>query len=214
MAQQPLFQPSPGDSIFVKPINSVNFGPAHLKQFTTPQVPGLETFPSNPAFSFVIEHPSVRKLVFDLSVEKDWHNYAPKIADHWYWDHIGDPSTPGPITDPIVGPGFQDTMLPVYLANPDSSIRETDYDFYLLNSPRHTIGYLCGLARTTTHLDMFVLVRSNIAHYAEIFRPSTYLLCRRQSPHISGRRTTDSLFEPPFGHDIPWAMEMIAKRGR
>jgi hypothetical protein len=82
MATDRLFEIPEGESVTVKLINPVNFGPSHLKRFMTPQVPGLETFARNPAFSFVIEHSSGRKLVFDLGIRKDWQNYAPKIADY------------------------------------------------------------------------------------------------------------------------------------
>jgi hypothetical protein len=82
MANDRLFEIPNGESVSVRLINPVNFGPSHLKRFMTPQVPGLETFARNPAFSFVIEHPSGRKLVFDLGIRKDWQNYAPKIADY------------------------------------------------------------------------------------------------------------------------------------
>ncbi|KAL2818614.1 beta-lactamase-like protein [Aspergillus granulosus] len=303
MAQDRLFQIPAGDAITVKLINPVNFGPSHLKRFMTPQVPGLDTFARNPAFSFLIEHSSGRKLVFDLGIRKDWQNYAPKIAEyvpttgykievthnvadileeqgikpkeveaviwsHWHWDHIGDPSTFPPSTDLIVGPGFKDAMLPGYPANPDSPIRESDYSnrtlreipfpphglrigqfpahdyfsdgsFYLLDSPGHAIGHLCGLARTTTNPDTFVLMGGDIAHYTGIFRPSKYLplpeaitphplstnpgsICGMESAFCPGsaweelqasrgRGKTDSLFEPTFGHDIPKAMETIGK---
>lgn len=71
----------PGDTaVSVKMINPVNFGPAILKRFMAPDVPGLETFSSSPSLSFLIEHPSGRKLVWDLGIRKDYQNYSPKIA--------------------------------------------------------------------------------------------------------------------------------------
>ncbi|KAL3481415.1 beta-lactamase-like protein [Aspergillus californicus] len=298
--QNRLFDIPPGESITVKLINPVNFGPSHLKRFMTPQVPGLETFARNPAFSFLLEHPSGRKLVFDLGIRKDYQNYAPKIANyipttgytievtqnvadileengvqtksveaviwsHWHWDHIGDPSTFPPTTDLIVGPGFKDAMLPGYPANPDSPLLEKDYanrtlreitftdsplhigqfpahdyfadgSFYLLNSPGHAIGHLCGLARTTTNPDTFILLGGDIAHFTGIFRPSKYLpmpdsisphpfSCNLGSAeatfcpgsaweelqHSRGREVSDSLFSPTFGYDIPLAIETIWK---
>ncbi|KAI9372342.1 beta-lactamase-like protein [Aspergillus egyptiacus] len=302
MAQKDrLFHIPPGESVSVRLINPVNFGPSHLKRFMTPQVPGLDTFASNPAFSFLLEHPSGRKLVFDLGIRRDHHNYAPKVANyipttgykievthhvaeileengiptkdieaviwsHWHWDHIGDPSTFPPTTDLIVGPGFKEAMLPGYPANPDSPIRESDYanrtlreitfsdpntlqigqfpaldyfgdgSFYLLDSPGHAIGHLCGLARTTTNPDTFILMGGDIAHFAGVFRPSTHLPipdsihptpwgCGHRSAEATfcpgsaweelqasrGRKATDPLFEPTFGHDIPLAMETVRK---
>jgi hypothetical protein len=34
-----------------------------------------------PSYSFLIEHRSGRKILFDLSVKKDWHNIAPHICN-------------------------------------------------------------------------------------------------------------------------------------
>ncbi|KAL4877816.1 beta-lactamase-like protein [Aspergillus karnatakaensis] len=82
MAQERLVEIPPGETISVKLINPVNFGPSQLKRFMAPQVPGLDTFARNPAFSFLLEHKSGRKLVFDLGIRKDYENYAPKIADY------------------------------------------------------------------------------------------------------------------------------------
>lgn len=67
-------------AISVSLINPVNFGPAILNRFMAPPVPGLETFKSSPSHSFLLEHPSGRRLVFDLGIRKDYENYAPKIV--------------------------------------------------------------------------------------------------------------------------------------
>lgn len=83
MTSTPCIQLPPGkETISVKLINPVNFGPAILKRFMAPAVPGLETFPPCPSFSFLLEHSSGRKLVFDLGIRKDWQNLAPDIADY------------------------------------------------------------------------------------------------------------------------------------
>jgi hypothetical protein len=74
--------PAGGKTVTVKLINPVNFGPAILKRFMAPDVPGLDTFKNSPSFSFLLEHPSGRKLVFDLGIRKDYKNHAPKIADY------------------------------------------------------------------------------------------------------------------------------------
>ncbi|KAH7135286.1 beta-lactamase-like protein [Dendryphion nanum] len=279
-------------AIQVSLINPVNFGPAQIHRFMAPPVPGLETFKTSPSFSFFIQHPSGRSLVFDLGIRKDHQNYSKKIADylpttkydiqvsknvveiieeqgirsenieaviwsHWHWDHIGDPSSFPPSVDLIVGQGFKDAMLPGYPANPDSPIRESDYtnrtlheisfhddlkigqfpaydyfgdgSFYLLDSPGHAIGHLCGLARTTVGDEStFVLLGGDICHYAGIFRPSKYLPVPDSiTPHpchhhgqglpfcpgtafdelqkSRGRTSTDTLYDITFGHDIPLA---------
>jgi hypothetical protein len=66
--------------VSVSLVNPVNFGPAVLSRFMAPAVPGLEKFQSSPSHSFLLEHPSGRRLVFDLGIRKDYQNYAPKIA--------------------------------------------------------------------------------------------------------------------------------------
>lgn len=83
MAPKPIVDLPPGkETISVKMINPVNFGPSVIKRFMTPPVPGLETFKSAPSLSFVLEHPSGRKLVWDLGIRKDYGNYAPRIATY------------------------------------------------------------------------------------------------------------------------------------
>jgi glyoxylase-like metal-dependent hydrolase (beta-lactamase superfamily II) len=156
----------------------------------------------------------------------------------------------------VVGPGFKKAMIPGYPANPDSFIRESDYadrtlreitfetglkigqfpaydyfgdgSFYLLNSPGHAIGHLCGLARTTGEEDStFVLLGGDVCHYPGIFRPSVHLpVPDAISPHpclpnsdfplcpgtafvelqkARGRASKSSLYDMTFGHDIPLA---------
>lgn len=78
----PIHFPRGEKIVDVKLINPVNFGPATLKRFMAPAVPGLETFESCPSLCFLIEHPSDRKLVWDLGIRKDHHNYAPSIANY------------------------------------------------------------------------------------------------------------------------------------
>ncbi|KAI9148731.1 Phenylacetone monooxygenase [Paramyrothecium foliicola] len=282
----------------VKLINPVNFGPAILKRFMAPPLPGLETFKSIPSFSFLLEHESGKLLVFDLGIREDYQNYSSTIKhyipttgydiqvnknvagilldhgislesveaviwSHWHWDHIGDPSTFPASADLVVGPGFKKEMLPGAPSNPQSPIQESDYigrnlreisferpnslmigrfpafdyfgdgSFYLLDSPGHAVGHLCGLARTTTGPDTFVLLGGDICHYAGIFRPSKYLpIPQSISPHpchpqshvplcpgdsferlqrSRGRLSTDSVFDLTFGHDLSLARETTAQ---
>ncbi|CAO2657469.1 Nn.00g035950.m01.CDS01 [Neocucurbitaria sp. VM-36] len=285
--------PASDKTVKVSLINPVNFGPAQIHRFMAPPVPGLEQFKTSPSFSFLVEHPSGRKIVFDLGIRKDHQHYSKKIADylpttnydiqvsknvidilreegvnsddieavvwsHWHWDHIGDPSSFPNHVDLVVGQGFQDAMLPGYPANPDSPIQESDYanrvlreitfdtslkigqfpaydyfgdgSFYLLDSPGHAVGHLCGLARTTTGSgrDTFVLMGGDICHYAGIFRPSKHLPvpesitphpCNHSNPAIPfcpgsafdklqrsrGRTPSDTVYDMTFGHDIPLA---------
>ncbi|TLS23908.1 hypothetical protein PpBr36_09107 [Pyricularia pennisetigena] len=288
--------PAGSESVTVKIINPVNFGPAVLNRFMAPPVPGFEKLPTLPSFSFLIEHPpSGRKLVFDLGIRKDFETgYSRKISEyipttnydirvekdvveileeggvdprgieaviwsHWHWDHIGNPQSFPETTDLIVGPGFKEAMLPGAPSNPESPIQESDYanrnlreitfdgpqalkignfpaydyfgdgSFYLLNSPGHAIGHLCGLARTTTSpTSTFVLLGGDVCHYAGIFRPSPQQpIPASITPHPcassplpalcpghaweelqrsrGGRARTDALFDMTFGHDVPLA---------
>lgn len=108
-----------------------------------------------------------------------------------------------------------------------------DGSFYLLDSPGHAIGHLCGLARTTTSPDSFILLGGDICHYAGIFRPSKHLLLPTSiTPHpfqpesdlplcpghiweelqkSRQRGSTDTLFDMTFGHDIPLATHTTGK---
>ncbi|KAF7197429.1 Cytochrome P450 monooxygenase [Pseudocercospora fuligena] len=296
--QVKLAIPSGDVAVTVKLINAVNFGPSIISRFMAPPIPGLETFPSNPSHSFLIEHPSGRKLVWDLGIRKDYSNYSPSIASyipttkyninvtknvseilvengialegieaviwsHWHWDHIGDPSTFPSSTDLVVGPGFKDAMLPGAPANPNSPLLESDYSgrtlreiafeegsstqigwfpafdyfgdgsFFLLDSPGHAVGHLCGLARTTTSPESFVLLGGDICHYAGVLRPSKHMsvppeirpnplhpeselpLCPghafEQLQSSRARTGSDPLYDPTFGHDIPLAIKTVRK---
>lgn len=106
-----------------------------------------------------------------------------------------------------------------------------DGSFYLLDSPGHAVGHLCGLARTTS--DTFVLMGGDVAHYSGIIRPSKHLqLPESISPHpchpestvpmcpghafedlqkSRGRKVTDTLYDLTYGGDIPLAKETVGR---
>lgn len=108
-----------------------------------------------------------------------------------------------------------------------------DGSFYLLDSPGHAVGHLCGLARTTSNPPSFILLGGDVCHYPGIFRPSTRLpipasispnpinpasskyFCPGhtwESLQSSRRRSLqDSLYDMTFGHDIPLANETKTK---
>ncbi|EKJ71428.1 hypothetical protein FPSE_08361 [Fusarium pseudograminearum CS3096] len=118
-------------------------------------------------------------------------------------------------TELVVGQGFKEAFCPGYPTNPDSPIREVDYEgrtfreidfdkkplsigpfrgfdffddgsFYLLDTPGHTIGHVAGLARTTTGPDTFIFMGGDICHHGGEIRPSPYLPIPRHLPqHLS-----------------------------
>jgi glyoxylase-like metal-dependent hydrolase (beta-lactamase superfamily II) len=76
-----LHIPPSGTTVSVRIINTT----AHISNisydyFVTPHIKGVDTITA-PAYSFLIEHPSSRKLLFDLGVRKDHENLPPIIAN-------------------------------------------------------------------------------------------------------------------------------------
>ncbi|KAL8925748.1 MAG: hypothetical protein Q9172_002089 [Xanthocarpia lactea] len=151
------------------------------------------------------------------------------VWSHHHWDHIGDPSTFPHSTDLLVGPGFKDAFIPAYPTEPSSPIRESDYadrqlreisfdsdltiggfkaldyfgdgSFYLLDSPGHSIGHMCGLARTTTSTATFIFFGGDCAHHGGEFRPSPTLplpstITPSPLPHLYPTACPGSLFIP------------------
>jgi hypothetical protein len=160
-----------------------------------------------------------------------------------------------------VGPGFKEAFLPGYPSNPKSQILESDYadrelrevefsdlrigefpahdyfgdgSFYLLDTPGHAVGHLCGLARTTTKPETFVLLGGDVCHYSGVMRPSRQMpLPKEISPnpfardnHLQsfcpghafeelqrtrGRSDIQPLYDPCFGHDVPLAINTVKK---
>lgn len=74
--------PTGDTTVSIKMINPVNFGPAQIQRFMSPPVPGLETFPTSPSLCFLLEHPSGRKVVWDLGIRKDYDHYSPAITSY------------------------------------------------------------------------------------------------------------------------------------
>lgn len=47
-----------------------------------PPMEGMEYMPPLPAWSFLIEHPSGQKILYDLGVPKDLQSFSPAICEH------------------------------------------------------------------------------------------------------------------------------------
>lgn len=45
-----------------------------------PEMPGMENMPELPTWSFLIEHHSGRKVLFDLGVPVDFEDLAPSVS--------------------------------------------------------------------------------------------------------------------------------------
>ncbi|QIW95226.1 hypothetical protein AMS68_000744 [Peltaster fructicola] len=230
--------PQSDTSVKVSVIDSTTRLKLPMTTFLQPDYVGHE-YLLGPAFSFLIEHPSRKPIVFDLGVRYDWQKLPmfPKwrkagwgilverdvanilkdngvdvdggaidaiIWSHHHWDHTGDPSLFPGSTELVVGPGFKAAHLPAYPKNPDSTLLETDFEgrnvrevniekeghglkigrfhaydyfgdgsFYLLDTPGHSIGHMCGLARTTA--DSFVFMGGDASHHGGEFRPTEHM---------------------------------------
>lgn len=167
-----------------------------------------------------------------------------------------------------MGPGFKDSFIPGYPENPESPVSTSAYEgrnfreisfaesklvlgrcdavdffgdgsFYLLDTPGHAIGHMCGLARTTASPEAtFILLGGDCAHHGGEFRPTQYLpLPESLSPSpvprthpgvcpgalfadIHRLRPSSSSFTEPFllvtegaAHDIQAARDSVAKLG-
>jgi glyoxylase-like metal-dependent hydrolase (beta-lactamase superfamily II) len=149
------------------------------------------------------------------------------IWSHYHLDHTGDPSTFPKSTKLIAGPGVFERFQVGWPTDEKAVLdekawegreriewefedgkglkigrfRATDYfgdgSFYLLDTPGHLLGHMCGLARTTE--DTFILMGGDAAHHAGEFRPTEYI------------PLPDSieLYEPPKGFPCPCPGELI-----
>jgi glyoxylase-like metal-dependent hydrolase (beta-lactamase superfamily II) len=121
------------------------------------------------------------------------------IWSHWHWDRHGAPEKYASNTDIVVGPDFKENFMPGYPTNPDAIFLDANFEnrpvreiafsdaftigdfkahdyfgdgsFYLLDTPGHAIGHMCGLARTTP--DTFLFLGADISHFGGSFRPSS-----------------------------------------
>ncbi|KAF2432376.1 hypothetical protein EJ08DRAFT_630622 [Tothia fuscella] len=140
----------------------------------------------------------------------------------YHMDHIGNPATFPSSTVLIVGPGFKNRFPHAYPTVEKSPLTEDawqgrelceisfaessmkvgrfkafdyfgDGSFYLLDTPGHLLGHMCGLARTTT--DTYILMGGDAAHHAGEFRPTEYVPLPKQVSLVPNL--------PPFSHVCP-----------
>ena len=124
------------------------------------------------------------------------------IWSHYHFDHTGDPSTFPASTRLEVGPGVVDRFPAAWPTVSDAAVDESawagrerreisfsesnlrigrfkaidyfsDGSFFLLDTPGHLLGHVCGLARTTE--DSFILMGGDACHHAGELRPSEYV---------------------------------------
>ncbi|KAK5701106.1 hypothetical protein LTR17_022869 [Elasticomyces elasticus] len=236
----PLNIPSSASTVKVSCIDSTARLDIPMAPFLQPDYVGHDRL-LGPCFSFLIEHPSKKPVLFDLAIRKDWDklpsypkwvelkwniNVQKDVADvlrensvdvdggavdaiiwsHHHWDHVGNPQTFPGSTHLVVGPGFMGAHTPGYPTNKDATLLESDFEgrnvreidfekegndlkigrfnaldyfgdgsFYLLDTPGHSVGHMCGLARTTTGPDTFIFMGGDASHHGGEFRPTEYL---------------------------------------
>jgi glyoxylase-like metal-dependent hydrolase (beta-lactamase superfamily II) len=123
------------------------------------------------------------------------------VWSHHHWDHTGDPALFPSDTALIVGPDFKKRYPKAYPSVPDASVDERawegrelreisfeecglkigrfsafdyfgDGSFYILDTPGHCLGHLCGLARTTR--DTYIFMGGDAAHHCGEIRPTEF----------------------------------------
>lgn len=70
-----------GNAIKVRIIDSTSrITDLPTKALMKPEMPGMGSIPPLPTWSFLIEHDSGRKIMFDLGVPVDWKDLAPSVS--------------------------------------------------------------------------------------------------------------------------------------
>ncbi|KAJ8117046.1 hypothetical protein ONZ43_g4298 [Nemania bipapillata] len=130
----------------------------------------------------------------------DTKNLEGVIWSHTHLDHVGDVSIFEPSTKIIVGTRVKDDVFPGYPTKEGASFNESDVagheveeldflsspleigglaaidyfgdgSFYLLDTPGHCVGHMCGFARVTSSPDSFILMGGDSVHHGGELRP-------------------------------------------
>ncbi|MCJ1228115.1 hypothetical protein MMC12_004776 [Toensbergia leucococca] len=160
--------------------------------FIQPAVKGFDRFDVS-AYSFLIEHPSGRKLLFDLgSLPLGSHrrplnlpidnnpNRRPRFHPSFHPLLSRKLKLPSPNNRPRLSPPARTLLHRPSTSNPrpvsPPSTISTTAPFTSSTPPGHAIGHLCALARTTTTTpDAFIFMGGDACHDGGQFRPTPYL---------------------------------------
>lgn len=75
--------PASSSTVSIKIIDISTIANVPMHALFTPLVHGIEVADDCPSYSFLIEHPSGQKVLFDLGIRKDWQNLAPAIVERF-----------------------------------------------------------------------------------------------------------------------------------
>ncbi|KAI0868623.1 beta-lactamase-like protein [Hypoxylon argillaceum] len=157
----------------------------------------------------------------------DTKNIEGVIWSHSHLDHVGDPSIFEPSTKIIVGRGTKDHVFPGYPAKEEAAFNESDVaghevqeidfgsssikigaftavdyfndgSFYLLDTPGHCVGHMCGFARVTSNPDSFVLMGGDGVHHGGELRPHPW----RPLPDQISPNPFDPTSDTPYPGEI------------
>lgn len=85
-----------------------------MSRFVKPNIRGLERLDKVPSFSFLVEHPSGRRIMFDLGVRKDWWNLSPALTSRFRelgWEAHVDKDVPDILEENGFAVGSIDTVI-------------------------------------------------------------------------------------------------------
>ncbi|KAI1191727.1 beta-lactamase-like protein [Nemania serpens] len=166
------------------------------KDFNNWPKPIVEQF-ANSSTTLIVPK-DVREVLDEHGV--DAKSIEAVIWSHSHLDHVGDVATFEPNTKLIVGLGTKENVFPGYPTKPHATFNESelagreveeidfsssnlkiggfaaidyfaDGSFYLLDTPGHCIGHMCGLARVTSNPDSFILMGGDSVHHGGELRP-------------------------------------------